>query len=387
MTDTVISFLTRTAEEGLGLLLYLAVIAILFPITSVIVGLSSWEWWSFRAFLAVAVSIGLYRYWNYIPWDAVPWGQIPRPAYAVGVLLGLVLITGLFPVATVNILGLALGLLISAGAILVLSLYAFLGTLIYGGTIAIGPGETIEGAEKRAQKFFRGVVGIAAWEWWIAWYLAALGGQIDFTIGLILFLTGGVIALSLVAWPEIGVKGAKYIVFYSALIGFSVGTAILLHNTFVAAGFFPSLATVLKTSQNQYWFAVTVIVLAVIGFTFLMEGVFGLIRHGVYRVAAVVAIAALLYWWQSLLPTIGIPFTAPSLPSSENWRLFLRGALLIGVGLWWLLAFWQRGLKGFGRVFAGSVPLILLAAFAEWVIWENGGFTTLGRGLEAAWRR
>ncbi len=267
------------------------------------------------------------------------------------------------------------GVLLAEAAALLIAVFAWGGALIgLGGVAVFAPGTDIEAVPPQAWKFFKGAAIISFWLGFAGATAGLATPYVPWEIVLATWLVIVVIIPGAFALPS---DTPFKIVFYLTLMVLLVMLVVVIWSVIASLGMIPHLKVFLRVPANVYWMSVSILTLAVLGLTFALQGAYGVLKTGVGRAAIIFAVGAALYWWEVTGLIIGVPLGAP-LPSSDVWRLILRAVVLLMFMMWWVISFWKRGLIGLTKTFGVSVPLLLVWALAEWIVWEDGGFRTIG---------
>ncbi len=293
--------------------------------------------------------------------------------------------TALYHAGFLRYTGVIVGIAFAEGATLVLAGIATGAAFTALVGIAMTPGLEFKDVPDKTQWAFQTLCITA---FWLGIFGAAAGltaPRIPYELALLLLILTVLVVPGTLAIA--GMTSFK-IVYYMTVAVFVANLLVALGYTLHSLGLLEP--TVSFALTHTLWTVVSGVIVIVLALTFLMEGAYGLLAHGLWRSAIVVVIGAGAGTFISNPTALAIIITAVltlQVPPFTEWQPILRGVVVLVISFYLFRKFWTQGLFGFGGGLAKvAIPSILLWIVTEWVVWGNGGFGTIGKMFIRIWK-
>ena len=232
------------------------------------------------------------------------------------------------------------------GSALIIGVFVLTGALIFLGGFAIAStGMDVKEAPKPAGKAF---VALAIAGFWLGLTIGSFGLATPYvprdltmiSLVLVVLIVPGALALP----SDVPFR----VVFYITMTALIVVAMLAPWYVIASLGIVVSPEDFFRQPGCVYWFVVTLLTMTIVGLTFAMSGAYGVLTSGLGRAAAILVVAAGIYWYKVVGFAVVATIVAP-LPHSDAWRLMLRGTVIALLLLWWVMGLGRHGVRGLTR--------------------------------------
>ncbi len=216
MLDNILDFLHGKAEFGARALKFLTIIAILYSLLGILVGVG-YDWWWRAVYVVVGVGLSLMFF--------ILRGDHPEEG-SWWLFLGFTSPLILFLGAAYKPYGILLGLGLALIPWVLIAFGIATGTLVISAVGAAVSAEELPDAEKRAGSTFKGILGFVVWLWVAGLYVLKVGPYLTLELGMTLLFSAILLMLMNWAWNFGGVQG-KLIAFVAVIGVFATTNALI----------------------------------------------------------------------------------------------------------------------------------------------------------------
>lgn len=371
--------------------------AVVYPMVTIITSLDGDSFTPFllKFFLVlILVGTGIFPLWKWQwKWSALkPWLR-----HAIPIIFGAAILLFGGMIHPVRPLAVIISLLIASLGLLIIAVFCFSGRLLFALLIEATTSSEVAAADAEipAKEVFRMMLGILAYEWFIAWFVITFSPQLTITTTTLAFLICGIVILTSYS---LGFKGelGKTILFWSGL-GILLILSLVLVDRMIEQGDLGEFFTKgyvgkelkSKTGTDSFlkkavdishhtmeWFIAISLMLTTGVMATKISGkkaISDAIRLATFLTAGIF-FALWLIWFDGLTDVINelATFGNSALPAIEIWRGVIRLIVIVLVIPPLIIRLQEGGVRGFILRMIWLLPCVLVPWFLlERFFWDR----------------